>query len=87
MTGRNIRYDEECDSAAEALGGYKAIDESLYAYLDALERNPAEFPKIDTDWGSVRYIRTKPFGGTPGLLWYFVLEANGDVTITYVEKY
>ena len=31
MSNRNIRYDPECDTAAELLGGYEAIDESLDA--------------------------------------------------------
>jgi len=58
MPPRNIRFDPGCDVAAEALGGYRAIDESLYIHLEALERNPEAFPKVDTDWGSTRYIRT-----------------------------
>jgi hypothetical protein len=87
MAGRAIRFDQECDKAAEALGGYEAIDDSLNAYLDALDREPAGFPKIETEWGSVRYIRTKPIGDIPELLWYFILDASGDVTLTHVEKY
>ena len=87
MSSRNIRFDPECDKAADKLGGYEAIDDSLNAYLDALDREPAGFAKTETDRGSVRYIRTKPIGSIPELIWYFVLETNGDVTITYVEKY
>jgi hypothetical protein len=87
MSGRNIRFDPECDAAARLLGGYEAIDESLFIYLEALDRNPEAFPKVNTDWGSVRYIRIKAFGNTPELLWHFILEANGDVLITHVEQY
>ena len=34
MATRAIRYDPECDSAAEALGGYEAIDETLDVYWE-----------------------------------------------------
>jgi hypothetical protein len=43
MPGRNIRYEPSCDLAAEALGGYEAIDEALFVYLEALDRNPSAF--------------------------------------------
>jgi len=87
MSNRNIRYDPECDTAAELLGGYEAIDESLDAYLDALDREPRGFTVVECAWGRVRVIQTKPIGRVPALLWYFVLEANGDVLITNVEKF
>ena len=86
MASRNVRFDPNCDEAARALGGYEAIDDSLLSYLDALHREPAGFARVDTDWGSVRYIRTKAIADTPKLLWYFILEPNGDVLITYVER-
>jgi len=87
MNGRSIRWDRACDLAAESLGGYEAIDESIFVYLEALHGDPFACPKVDTDWGSIRYIRTKPYGETPSLIWYFLLEVNGDVTIIHVEKY
>lgn len=87
MAGRAIIFDKSCDEAAELLGGYEAIDESLFIYLEALHRKPEEFPKVEAFWGSVRFIRTKPFEGTDELIWYFVIEANGDVVLTHVEKY
>jgi len=42
---------------------------------------------VECAWGRVRVIQTKPIGRVPALLWYFVLEANGDVLITNVEKF
>jgi hypothetical protein len=84
---RNVRWERTCDLAVESLGGYEAIDEALFIYLDALERDPTKFPRVNTDWGSVRYIRTKPYGDTPELVWYFVIESNGDVAIAHVERY
>jgi hypothetical protein len=84
---RKIRWDAECDKAAEALGGYEVIDESLDTYFDALCHDPTGFPKVECAWGSIRYIRTKPVGDAPALTWYFVIEPNGDVTIAHVETY
>jgi hypothetical protein len=87
MTTRAVRYDTECDKAAESLGGYEAIDDTLYVYLEALHREPKGFPIAECAWGSVRYIRTRSMGSIPELIWYFVIEASGDVLITNVEKY
>jgi hypothetical protein len=87
MPDRKIRWDEDCDRAAEMLGGYEVIDESLDAYFDALCRDPSGFPRVECAWGSVRYIRTKQMGDIPELTWYFILEGDGDVTMTYVERY
>jgi hypothetical protein len=87
MALHSVRWELSCELAAEALGGYEEIDKAIFIYLEALERNPYAFPKVDTDWGSTRYVRTKPYGSTPELLWYFLIEANGDVAIVYVEKF
>jgi hypothetical protein len=87
MSGRNIRYDPECDKAAELLGGYQAIDGALDVYWDALIREPKGFPIVECAWGSVRYIHTRAMGDVPELMWYFVIESNGDVIVTYVERY
>ena len=87
MAGRAVRWDPSCDEAASQLGGYEQIDESLFIFLEALVRNPEEFPKVEVLWGSVRYIRTKAFRNTAELIWYFVLEENGDVLMTHVEEY
>jgi hypothetical protein len=46
MAGRNIRFDPACEAAADNLGGYRALDECLDAYWDALDRNPRGFPVI-----------------------------------------
>jgi hypothetical protein len=85
--GRNIFFSENCNAAAEAVGGYQRIDVSLIPILDALERNPYGFPKVESDWFSARYIVTKPFEGSPALIWLFFVEANGDVVIDHVEIY
>ncbi len=87
MSSRNIRFDPECDRAAEALGGYEAIDDSLNAHLDALDRAPEGFPIVEAFFGSVRYVRTIPIKDIPELLWFFIIEENGDVTLTHVEKF
>ena len=83
--GRNIFFSEKCDASAEAVGGYRLIDASLIPILDALERNPYGFPKIESDWFSSRYIVTNPFEGAPALIWLFFVEPNGDVVIDHVE--
>jgi hypothetical protein len=54
MARRKVTFEKECDAAAEALGGYEKIDQMLFGFLEALERDPRGFPKIATDWGSVR---------------------------------
>ncbi len=87
MASRSVRFDPACNAAAEALGGYEAIDESLYIHLEALHREPEGFDKIETPWGAVRYIRTRPTGTTPELVWHFVIEANGDVLLVHVEEH
>ncbi len=87
MPTRNVRYDPSCEAAADTLGGYEAIDEGLLIHLEALQRNPEGFPKIEVYGGSVRVIVTKPFGKTPSLVWLFVIEANGDVLLTHVEEH
>ena len=87
MSQRKVIFDHDCDEAAEALGGHQSIDQILFGFLDALQQDPTVFPKIETDWGSARYIRTKRISGVPELIWLFLIEANGDVTIVHVEIY
>lgn len=86
MPSRKISFSEECDAAAESLGGYALIDPSLEASWDALTRNPYEFPMVESDWFSGRYIVTKPIGSIPALCWWFVIQ-SGDITLVYVEPY
>ena len=87
MFGRKIVFSKECDAAAEILGGYEQIDGSLDGFLEALDRNPHGFPKVETDWGSVRYIRTRKAGNVPPLLWRFTIDREGSVEIVHVEEY
>ena len=87
MATRSIRFAESCNRAAAVLGGYEAIDDSLYAHYDALHRRPEGFAKVTTEWGSIRYIHTVAIGAIPELTWHFVLETNGDVTLVHVELY
>jgi len=86
VPNRKISFSEDCDLAAEKLGGYEVIDPSLEASWDALMRNPYEFPFVESDWFSGRYIVTKPIGSIPPLCWWFLIKA-GDVTIVHVEVY
>jgi len=86
MPARKIIFSKECDVAAEALGGYQVIDPSLEAAWDALMRNPYEFPFVESDWFSGRYIVTRPIGAVPALCWWFVIQ-SGEVTIVFVEAY
>ena len=87
MSNRRILFDPDCDKAAETLGGYERLDASLSAYYSALIIEPKGFPRIESEWGSVRYIRTKPVATCPALVWWFIIEGNGDVVIVYVEEY
>ena len=83
---RAIRFEPSCDRAAEALGGYAAMDEALFFWLEPLAIAPEAFPRIETEWGSVRVLRTMPWRGGKGLLWYFVLDRNGDVSVVHVQE-
>jgi len=87
MAFRAIRFDPECDAAAESLGGYAAIDDSLNAHWDGLHRNPEGYSKVEMEWGSVRYIRTKRTDLCPELIWYFSIDARGDVLIYDVDLF
>jgi len=84
--GRRIWFSPDCDKAAERLGGYRRVDRSLDAFWDGLSRDPYGFPKIETDWFSIRYIITESIGTIPSLIWFFTIE-SGDVTLTHVEEH
>jgi hypothetical protein len=83
MIGRKIIY--ECDEAAQKIGGYELIDDSLDTILEPLTRNPRGFPSVDCAWGSVRYARTLPIGDCPALIWYFIMDQRDDVILVHVE--
>jgi len=87
MAFHAIRYDPACDEAADKLGGYGAIDDSLTPYLEWPTPQSEGVLGVEAFWGSVRCVKTIAIGDMPTLLWYFVIEANGDVLITHVEKY
>lgn len=87
MFGREIIYDSDLTVAAERFGGFQALDAVLNPIMDALMREPTGFAIVEAAWGTVRYIRTKPLGSIPELIWYFCLEQNGNVVITHVEEY
>jgi len=87
MFGREIIYDPDLSVAVERFGGFQALDAILNPIMDALMREPAGFPIVEAAWGTVRYIRTKPAGLIPELIWYFCLEQNGNVVIHHVEEY
>ncbi len=83
---RRIIFAEECDAAADLLGGYKRVDPSLEAVWDGLMRNPYEFARLECDWFSGRYVVTKPIKDLPPLCWWFVIK-EGDITIVHVEEF
>ena len=87
MATHAVRFDVACDQAAENLGGYEMIDDSLAPFLNGLHHNPQGFRIVDAFWGRVRCIPTIAIGDLPALIWYFVIEAKGDVLITQVERY
>ena len=83
MIERKIIY--EIDQAADAIGGYQRIDDSLDTILEPLTRNPRGFPTVECAWGSVRYARTKAVHECPPLLWYFLMDQQENVVIVHVE--
>lgn len=85
--GRRIFFSQNCDEAAERIGGYKRLDDSLIPIFDALEKNPYGFPSIESDWFSARYIVTEPFLNSPALVWLFYIEPSGDVVLDDVEEF
>lgn len=84
---REIFFSPNCDEAADKIGGYQRLDDSLIPVLDALEKNPYGFPKNESDWYSYRAIITKPFQKCPSLLWIFYIETSGNVVLDHVEEY
>ena len=84
---RSILFATSCDLAAEVLGGYERIDSSLDAVMQGLMVNPYGFPRIESDFYSARYIRTKPIRDVPPLVWLFEIDANNDVILMHVEEY
>jgi hypothetical protein len=87
MAARKITFDPDCDKAVEALGGYKRLDPTLEAAWDGLMREPRGFPVVQTDWGSVRYIKTIAIQGVvPALVWLFSIDNQDNVTIFHVEE-
>ena len=85
---RGIKYASTCDAAAELLGGYQKIDDSLTVGIcDALSRNPYGFEQIESDWFSARLIKTKSFEDTPALVWLFVIDDKKDIILTHVELF
>lgn len=85
--GREIVFSRECDVAAEKIGGYQRIDETLVPIFDALDRDPTGFRRVDVDWCGCRYIVTDPFRGVPRLTWYFHIEPSGKVVFDHVEEF
>lgn len=83
---RNVFFSHDCDKAAEVIGGYLRIDKTLDSFWDGLHRNPYGFPKLESDWFSVRYIITKPMPGVPSLVWNFIISGQ-DVEIVHVEEF
>ena len=85
--GREIAFSAKCDAAADRMGGYIRIDESLIPIFDALYHDPTGFPRVDVDWCACRFIVTKPFRDVPALLWLFYIEPSGRVVIDHVEEF
>ncbi len=85
--GRRIVFSENCNAAAQKVGGYEKIDYSLLPVFEALERNHYGFPLVESDWFSCRFIVTKPFLSAPPLVWLFYVEPSGTVVLDYVEEF
>jgi hypothetical protein len=73
--------------AAEKIGGFQRIDDSLTPIFDALSLNPYGFDRLESDWFSFRLIKTKPFRDVPPLVWVFYIEPAGDVVLDHVEEF
>jgi hypothetical protein len=84
MTQR-VFFSDECGEAAEKLGGYEAIDDSLNVFYEDLHRNPRGFPYVEDEWTSFRYITTNAVGSSPKLTWIFTIDHNDDVELVHVE--
>jgi hypothetical protein len=57
---REIIDSDNFREAVRVLGGHRAIDEALEPIIEALFRNPYEFPYFENDWVRFRYARTRP---------------------------
>ncbi|HEY7243950.1 MAG TPA: hypothetical protein VH678_08725 [Xanthobacteraceae bacterium] len=85
---REIIESEHFKAAVEALGGHRAIDEALEPIMEALHQNPHGFPSFRNQWVSFHYARIKGLARAliPPLLLMFIIEANGDVILDYIEE-
>ena len=87
VNGHEIEFSGNCDAAAERLGGYERIRQTLIPILDSLSRHPEGFEKIGLDWNANRMIITEPIDTVPALVWLFYIKIGGKVVIDHVEEY
>jgi hypothetical protein len=85
--GRRILFSINCMEAAEKIGGFQTIDDSLTPFYDGLILNPYGFEIFESDWFSFRVIKIKPYGNRPALVWQFYIEPTGDVILDHVEEF
>ena len=81
---RGIIFSKEFDIAVESVGGYRLVDEALDTVIDGLLLNPYGYSKYENDYVSFRYVKTKPFGHVPPLVFFFIILTNKDVELTDV---
>lgn len=84
---RQIIWSAEFSEGVSRLGGARAVDAALEPIIDGLSRNPYGFDKIENDWTSFRYIRTKPIGDTvPALIIAFTIDTNKNVVLEWIDE-
>jgi hypothetical protein len=85
---REIVWSDEFAECVERLGGARAVDAALEPLIEALMRNPYGFDKIENDWVSCRYAKTKAIQDVlPPLLIMFTIGDDKNVTLQWVEEY
>lgn len=82
---RQVIFDPDFEKTVEDLGGYKVVDVSLDTIIDALERDPYGFNKIENDLTSARYAIVDPIEQCPRILVMFSIDDERNVVLTHVE--
>jgi hypothetical protein len=84
---RSIIESEHFADCVAQLGGYRAIDLALEPIIESLMRDPYGFEKVENDWVSVRYARTKRIQGfIPALIVAFTIDRDSNVVLEWVEN-
>jgi hypothetical protein len=84
---RSIIESEHFAECVAELGGYRAIDLALEPIVEALMRDPYGFDKIENDWCSVRYARTRMIERyIPALIVAFTINDDNNVVLEWIDK-